>query len=234
MNEQRIDRVIDEDFCFECHARPHEENCGRWIRDQEITRLRARLAALAQAMSIITGWDAGRYERYFLPTDIIAGAKKIKDRLSVVSRTYGELPEQLQGLLPSHEWDNKTPSEQRDWTLARLQVALTTLAAVEAARDVWIKKTADERLAGHELPLVKKKLDAARAALAAAEADTDRAHEMCLGAMKHHDTQRAALVVADEMAELLLTLSDPEYVPRVRELAKGTVARFQEARKVGK
>ena len=43
-----------------------------------------------------------------------------------------------------------------------------------------------------------------------------------------------ALLVADEMAELLLTLSDPEYVPRVRELAKGTVARFQEARKVGK
>ena len=48
-------------------------------------------------------------------------------------------------------------------------------------------------------------------------------------------TLRAALAVAEEMAELLLTLSDPEYLPRIRELANGVVTRFHAARKeVGK
>jgi len=54
-----------------------------------------------------------------------------------------------------------------------------------------------------------------------------------------HETElaalRGALVVADEMSELLCTLSDPEYLQRIRLLAKGAVARYQAAReKVGK
>ena len=53
-------------------------------------------------------------------------------------------------------------------------------------------------------------------------------------AQKELAALRAALAVAEEMAELLLTLSDPEYLPRIRELANGVVTRFHAARKVGK
>src|SRR3990172_245357 len=54
-------------------------------------------------------------------------------------------------------------------------------------------------------------------------------------AQKELAALRAALVVAEEMAELLLTLSDPEYLPRIRELANGVVTRFHAAREeVGK
>jgi len=54
-------------------------------------------------------------------------------------------------------------------------------------------------------------------------------------AQKELAALRAALAVAEEMAELLLTLSDPEYLPRIRELANGAVTRFHaEREKVGK
>jgi hypothetical protein len=40
--------------------------------------------------------------------------------VATVSRTYGELPECVRAMVESHVWDNKNPSEQRDWAVAAL------------------------------------------------------------------------------------------------------------------
>lgn len=36
------------------------------------------------------------------------------------SKTYGELPRNIQELIEPHEWDNKDISEQRDWLIVEL------------------------------------------------------------------------------------------------------------------
>lgn len=52
-----------------------------------------------------------------------------------VSRTYGELPDSVAAWFVSHEWDNMTPSEQRDALIERLAFAREQPAAEQEPRD---------------------------------------------------------------------------------------------------
>lgn len=53
-----------------------------------------------------------------------ARAHLAEKRLAANSRTWGELPHSIQDILKEpHEWDNKNPSEQRDWAIERLAEA---------------------------------------------------------------------------------------------------------------
>jgi hypothetical protein len=47
------------------------------------------------------------------------------------SVSYGDLPPAIRALVISHEWDNLTPSEQRDWLIERFDTALSRLSSLE-------------------------------------------------------------------------------------------------------
>lgn len=44
----------------------------------------------------------------------------LRDKLRVVSSSYGDLPEAVTNLIEPHVWDNMTASEQRDWAVKQL------------------------------------------------------------------------------------------------------------------
>lgn len=64
---------------------------------------------------------------------ILAAMMQAKARMTGSSSTYGDLPETISRQIVSHEWDNKTPCEQRDWLITQLASAEKV---VEAAKDI--------------------------------------------------------------------------------------------------
>jgi len=50
--------------------------------------------------------------------------ERVPEGTETASVTYGDLPEAVRALVINHEWDNRTPSEQRDWLIAQLDAVL--------------------------------------------------------------------------------------------------------------
>lgn len=85
-------------------------------REGERLVLEARVKALEQASLEETDLRASAAER-------LAYARGL-NRDQRWSITYGELPPSVMPLIESHIWDNKNISEQRDWALQQLVLAL--------------------------------------------------------------------------------------------------------------
>jgi hypothetical protein len=65
--------------------------------------------------------DACEINHFVNAQDRLAGRRDVSDReRAAVSRTYGELPESIRERIDGSVWDNKTPSEQRDWLADQL------------------------------------------------------------------------------------------------------------------
>lgn len=90
--------------------------------EQELNRLAREIvdALVARDDAHAQGKAAPRWNYREAMGRYRAAARVPEPVATATSRTYGELPEQLAEFILPHEWDNKTPSEQRDWLIELL------------------------------------------------------------------------------------------------------------------